>query len=84
MRCNLRQIAVSENSNNYHLIDDSPSIEANFSCFKENRHDQSIFSILSKLYNFHVLDDNFEDSNQNYEKLKNGKDRPFLPYRLKE
>ena len=69
---------------NYHNIDDSPSIEANFSCFKENRHDQSIFSILSKLYNFHVLDDNFEDSNQNYEKLKNGKDRPFLPYRLKE
>jgi hypothetical protein len=31
---------------NYHLIDDSPSIIKNDKSFKEHRHDQSIFSIL--------------------------------------
>ena len=36
---------------NYHLIDDSPSIEKNFDNFKEHRHDQSIFSLLTKKYN---------------------------------
>ncbi len=36
---------------NYHFVDDSPSIEKNASSFKENRHDQSIFSILTKKYN---------------------------------
>ncbi len=36
---------------NYHFVDDSASIEKNFDSFKENRHDQSIFSILTKKYN---------------------------------
>lgn len=35
---------------NYHMIDDSPSIEPNLDCFKEHRHDQSIFSLLTKKY----------------------------------
>jgi hypothetical protein len=35
-------------SNNYNLIDDSPSIKLNFEGFKENRHDQSIFNMLVK------------------------------------
>jgi hypothetical protein len=34
----------------YHNIDDSPSIEKNLDCFKEHRHDQSIFSLLTKKY----------------------------------
>ena len=34
----------------YHLLDDSPSKEPNFMSFKDNRHDQSIFSILTKKY----------------------------------
>jgi hypothetical protein len=38
---------------NYHLIDDSPSINENFPTFKEHRHDQSIFSLLSKKYNLY-------------------------------
>ena len=38
-------------SQNYHFIDDSPSIYINFSCFVEHRHDQSIFSLLTKKYN---------------------------------
>jgi hypothetical protein len=39
---------------NYHLIDDSPSILQNDPSFVEHRHDQSIFSLLTKSvkYNF--------------------------------
>lgn len=33
---------------NYHLIDDSPSVLPNFSDFREHRHDQAIFSLLTK------------------------------------
>lgn len=33
----------------FSLIDDSPSVSPNFSDFVENRHDQSIFSVLYKL-----------------------------------
>ena len=35
----------------YHNIDDSPSIEKNVVNFQEHRHDQSIFSLLSKKHN---------------------------------
>jgi hypothetical protein len=34
----------------YHLVDDSPSVATNHSLFKEHRHDQSIFSLLRKRY----------------------------------
>lgn len=40
---------------NYHLIDDTPSIEPNSEGFIENRHDQAIFSILRKLHGTVVL-----------------------------
>lgn len=33
---------------NYHFIDDSPSVLPNFPDFQEHRHDQSIFSLLTK------------------------------------
>lgn len=36
---------------NYHMIDDTPSIIPNVGSFKEHRHDQSIFSLLTKKYN---------------------------------
>jgi len=36
---------------NYHMIDNSPSIEKNLDTFIEHRHDQSIFSLLTKKYN---------------------------------
>ena len=40
----------------YNLIDDSPSIEKNYSSFKEHRHDQSIFSLLcKKKLNFYII-----------------------------
>jgi len=32
----------------YHNIDDSPSISQNLDCFLEHRHDQSVFSLLTK------------------------------------
>jgi len=37
----------------YHMIDDTPSLNTNLTCFKDNRHDQSIFSLLSKKYNLY-------------------------------
>lgn len=46
---------------NYNLLNDSPSKNKNLKCFKEHRHDQSIFSLLSKKYNLYsntVLNDN--------------------------
>jgi hypothetical protein len=36
---------------NYHFIDDSPSIAINSPRFQEHRHDQSVFSLLTKKYN---------------------------------
>jgi hypothetical protein len=38
-------------ADNYHYIDDTPSIAPNVPEFKEHRHDQSIFSLLCKKYN---------------------------------
>lgn len=43
--------------NNYHYIDDSASILPNDISFKENRYDQSIFSLISKKYNFYCIPD---------------------------
>jgi len=37
----------------YHNIDDTPSTLANFPQFVEHRHDQSIFSLLTKKYNLY-------------------------------
>ena len=34
----------------YHLIDDSPSIEPNAPSYLEHRHDQSVWSLLRKMY----------------------------------
>lgn len=42
-----------ENACNYHLLDDSPSITKNLHRFREHRHDQSIFSLLTKKYNMY-------------------------------
>jgi glycosyltransferase involved in cell wall biosynthesis len=37
----------------YHNIDDTPSIQLNMDCFREHRHDQSVFSLLTKKYNLY-------------------------------
>jgi hypothetical protein len=52
-------------SNNYNLIDDSPSKLINFNDFIENRHDQSILSLLIKKYK--LVDYSIDPSyNSNY------------------
>jgi hypothetical protein len=38
----------------YHMIDDSPSVNKNLDCFREHRHDQSIFSLLTKKYDLYA------------------------------
>jgi hypothetical protein len=38
-------------SSDYHNLDNSPSILENSAGFREHRHDQSIFSLLTKKYN---------------------------------
>lgn len=40
----------------YHNIDDSPSVEPNHPAFVDHRHDQSIFSLLWYQYNLQFLD----------------------------
>ena len=37
----------------YHMLDDSPSIKTNLDCFIEHRHDQSIWSLITKKYNIY-------------------------------
>ena len=44
--------------NHFNLINDKPSIVPNFNAFIDHRHDQSIFSVLSKLYNPIILSNN--------------------------
>jgi hypothetical protein len=41
---------------NYNLIDDSPSSIPNDPSFNENRHDQSIFSVVRKKYGTEMTD----------------------------
>lgn len=39
----------------FSLVDDTPSKIPNLDGFVENRHDQSVFSILTKIYNIHTV-----------------------------
>jgi hypothetical protein len=63
-----------EISCNYHMIDDSPSIAENLSCFKEHRHDQSVFSLLTKKYNLFSKHSLFECINV----ARNYTDKSFI------
>ena len=42
-----------ETACDYHMIDDTPSMGGDPENFVEHRHDQSIFSLLTKKHNFH-------------------------------
>jgi hypothetical protein len=50
--------------NHFELATDTPSIKPNFEGFIENRHDQSILSLLSKKYDVDTIPYNF-DNNDN-------------------
>ena len=43
-----------DNCCKYNLLDDSPSVNPNDPAFVEHRHDQSIFSLLFKMYDFSI------------------------------
>ena len=62
--------------NHFNLITDKSSVVANFPEFIENRHDQSVFSILTKLHNAYAL-----SASELYK--ANFKNVPFLPTRHK-
>lgn len=53
----------------YHNIDDTPSVIQNLDCFREHRHDQSVFSLLTKKYDmffsYELTYDNFIYYNRN-------------------
>jgi len=58
---------------NYHLIDDSDSIQNNDSAFIEHRHDQSIFSLLIKKYNYDKEENILKNSSPiNISRKRNG------------
>ena len=59
----------------YHLIDDTPSVSPNMVGFIENRHDQSVFSILTKLRSVETF---------SFSILENRKDSPILILRDKK
>ncbi len=42
---------------NEHFVSDSPSTQPNYDCFQEHRHDQSIFSLLTKKHDFAAFRD---------------------------
>ena len=48
----------------FSLVDDSNSKIPNHSSFIENRHDQSVFSLLSRIYDIKILDFGFEFHNE--------------------
>lgn len=83
--------------NHFHLVDDSPSIVPNFSGFMENRHDQSIWSVLNKIYKLENFSNSFpiiasrnkifmDDFNYGNRMLKMlrilGKIAPFMDVRI--
>lgn len=68
---------------NYHLLDDSPSVSKNDDSFIENRHDQTILSIISKFHkNIFVSDDNFSDHPLD-DKFPDNSSKPFYLSRKK-
>ena len=50
----IKEICVE---NNHHYITDVPSSKSNHPEFREHRHDQSVFSLISKKYKFYCIPD---------------------------
>lgn len=60
-------------SQNFAMIDDSPSMSRNFDGFRQHRHDQSIFSLLAKTRGAVLLD---EEEQRHSRFSRRGKDMP--------
>ena len=52
--------------NHWNLVDDSPSKTPNHKDFRENRHDQSIWSMINKKYGLKNFDDYYSDAKESY------------------
>ncbi|RDU70706.1 hypothetical protein CQA66_07660 [Helicobacter aurati] len=67
--------------NHFHLVTDSPSRTANYPEFQENRHDQSIFSLLMKIHNCVTLQD-YMSTKASIESsaIRDSRDKQFLPH----
>lgn len=52
--------------NHWNLVDDSPSQTPNHKDFRENRHDQSIWSMINKKYGLKNFDDYYSDAKESY------------------
>lgn len=59
-------------SSKYHLIDDSESLSPNDNEFIEHRHDQSVFSLLIKKYNYDNKDNIFNEGLIKISRNRNG------------
>lgn len=68
-------------SNNYYLLDDSPSVNENEKEFRENRHDQSIFNLLVKKKN--LINYDLDPVNFEIKKLKKAINYPIIAIRNK-
>lgn len=67
---------------NFSLIDDTKSNINNLDGFIENRHDQSAFSILSKIYNFYTISANEFETNDNHFPFNASRDKKFIAEKL--
>jgi hypothetical protein len=56
---------VGKHSIVYHLINDNTSLIPNMNGFKENRHDQTIFSLTKHKYKFDISHDNLDSRKKN-------------------
>ena len=70
-----------EISGDYHNIDDSVSITPNFECFIEHRHDQYVFSLLTKKYN--IFSNTYLTDAIHYIRNKTGKSKIGLKHMKK-
>ena len=65
----------------WNLIDDSPSVEPNLPDFKENRHDQSVWSVIAKKHNLEIFSEKYHVINK--EDNIGGYKAPFIVSRDK-
>lgn len=68
---------------NYHLVDDSPSKEPNPVGFQQHRHDQSIFSLVRKMYGTEVIPDETYFKQFAYDAVMDGTIYPIWATRMK-
>jgi hypothetical protein len=68
---------------NYHFLDDSPSLVMNCSTFKEHRHDQSILSLLRKIYGTEIIPDETYFKQFAYDAVMDGTNYPIWATRRK-